>query len=133
MSQPVVRHSNPSTVAPSPYYHHVSTITTPCKIIYTAGQIGRDANGTLAASYVEQVKLALENLKACLESQGAGPKDIVKLTYFIVGYDPAARDHAGPIYEFLGESRPPTTLIPVVALALPGLLFEIEAVASVPL
>jgi monoamine oxidase len=133
MSQPIVKHSNPSHVAKSAFYHHVSTITTPSRIIYTAGQIGRQSNGSIADTYLEQVTIAVANLKACLESQGAEAKDIVKLTYYIVDYDSSRREHADPLYAYLGDVRPPTTLVPVPALALPGLLFEIEAVASVAL
>lgn len=127
----VVRHSNPPGVFQSPLYHNVGTIEGRARLVYTAGQIGRDSNGVTPESYVEQVKLALRNLDLCLRAEGATAGDIVKLTYFIVNYDATARAHAEPVYEFLGSHRPPTTLIPVTALALPGVLFEIEAVAAV--
>ncbi|KAL3422510.1 flavin-containing amine [Phlyctema vagabunda] len=131
----ITEHFTPSSLASSPHYHAMSitTIAGPSKMLHMAGQIGRDGDGVLAASYLEQVRLALANLRACLASQGATPRDLVKLTYYIVDYDPAARAHAELLYDFLGDARPPATLIPVQKLALPGLLFEVDAVAVVSL
>lgn len=100
-------------------------------MIYTAGQVGRDKDGTVATSYEEQVKLAFKNLDDCLNAVGASYLDIVKLTYYIVKYNPSNRSHTNTLLEYLRGHRPPATLIPVPALAKPGYLFEIEAVAAI--
>jgi monoamine oxidase len=71
------------------------------------------------------------NLGHCLEAAGATPKDVMKLTYYIVNYDPNNRPHAALIFEWLGGHRPATALVPVPKLANPKFLFEIEAVAAV--
>lgn len=71
------------------------------------------------------------NISHCLEAAGAGVKDILKLTYYIVNYDPNNRPHAALIFEWLEGHRPATALVPVPKLANPKFLFEIEAVAAV--
>ncbi len=78
---------NPSAVAPSGPFSHGLIIPAGHNIIYTAGQIGTsDPQGTVPESYEEQVACAVKNLGLVLAEAGASPKDIVKLTYYIVDY-----------------------------------------------
>jgi len=78
---------NPSTVAPSGPFSHGLLIPAGYNIIYTAGQIGTsDPEGTVPESYEEQVACAVKNLGLVLAEAGATPKDIIKLTYYIVDY-----------------------------------------------
>lgn len=130
---PLIRLINPSSLAPpKPTYSQISIIESNAKLIYTAGQIGVDHTGKAADGHEAQVRQALENLTACLDAEGAGVKDLVKLTFYIVAYNPHVRAHSGLLEEFLKGHRLPSTLVPVPALGRPGLLFEIEAVAAVP-
>jgi monoamine oxidase len=130
---PHIRLLNPPSLAsPKSTYSHISIIEPHSKLIYTAGQIGVDATGKAADGYEAQVKQALENLAVCLDAAGAGVKDLVKLTFYIVDYSPEVRAHSRLLEEFLEGHRPPSTLVPVPVLGRPGLLFEIEAVAAVP-
>lgn len=99
----------------------------------TAGQVGADINGNVSADPEDQVRLAFNNLQKCLDAAGASVKDILKLTYYVVSYDHTNRYHSGPLQEFLQGHRPPITSLPVVALARPEYLFEVEAVAAVPI
>ncbi|RDL32481.1 Amine oxidase [Venustampulla echinocandica] len=114
-----------------PTFSHVATSTGPSRIIITAGQVGADENGIVPATPSDQIALAFENLSRCLEAAGAGVADILKLTYYIVNYDPKNRHHAPHLIKFLNGHRPATTLVPVTALANPEYLFEIEATAAV--
>jgi len=114
-----------------PTFSHVSTSTGPCRIITTAGQVGADRNGIVPKSVDAQIELAFTNLRRCLEAAGASVKDVLKLTYYIVNYDPKNRRHFKPLLRFLDGHRPATTLIAVPALAKPEFLFEIEAIAAV--
>lgn len=66
-----------------------------------------------------------------MKAAGATPRDIVKLTYFVVDYDAEKRIHARVMEEFLGGHRPTSTLVEVKGLARKGWLFEVEAVAAV--
>lgn len=130
---PLVRTLNPPDVRDvSKIYSHIAMTTRPSNIIYFAGQVGADMNGNVSADSEEQVRLAFSNLKKCLDAAGASVKDILKLTYYVVNYDHTKRYHSGPLYEFLQGHRPPITSLPVVALARPEYLFEVEAVAAIP-
>jgi monoamine oxidase len=114
-----------------PYYSPVATAQGPVKLIYTAGQVGRDKNGVVPDTYKKEVELAFQNLGDCLLAAGATPSDIVKVTYYIVNYSPKNRYHAQVLLKFLNGHRPPSTLVPVTALAVPEFHFEIEAVAAI--
>ena len=114
----------------NPSFSPVAIVTGPAKMIYTAGQIGIDEHGKIPESYEEQVDLAFDNLKKCIEAAGAKMRDVAKLTYYIVGYDPKNPRLLATRARVFGEHRPPLTLIPVIGLALEGILFEVEAVAA---
>ncbi len=78
---------NPSHLAPAGPFSHAAVIPPAYATIFTAGQIGTiDSQGTIAESYEEQVEAAITNLGSVLAASGAEAKDIVKLTYYIVGY-----------------------------------------------
>ena len=53
--------------------------------VYTAGQVGFDASGTLVAGGVaEQTRQTLANLEACLVAAGCTLDDVVKVNVFLV-------------------------------------------------
>jgi monoamine oxidase len=114
-----------------PTFSHVSTSTGASHIITTAGQIGVDENGVVPGSLEAQYELAFVNLRRCLEAAGASVKDILKLTYYVVNYDPNNRRHFKPLVRFLDGHRPATTLVGVAALVKPEIVFEVEAIAAV--
>ncbi|KAK3697320.1 hypothetical protein LTR37_017553 [Vermiconidia calcicola] len=122
----------PYKVHESPFYTHVAQSTGPVNIVTTAGQIGRNPDGSVPSDPVEQIRQALTNLRRCLDAAGARIQDVMKLTYFIVGFDHTNPRHRQPLLEFLGDHRPGSTLVPVPALALPEIIFEVEATAAVP-
>jgi monoamine oxidase len=130
MSSPI-QTQNPKESYPKATYSHVVTVDAPARLIYTAGQVGRDNTGFIPESYEEQVKLAYQNLGHCLAAVNASPKDIVKLTYYVVNYDPNRPAHIEITEDFLDGHRPGITLVPVQQLAAPGFLFEVEAVAAI--
>jgi len=121
----------PDTIHPPFGYSHVAAIPTGHRIVWTAGQVGMNPDGTLAAGWEDQTRLAFENLGRALSAGGATWADVFKLTIYVVdtaemGTIRTVRD------EFLNTSRPPTsTLVQVAGLALPQLLIEVEAVAAV--
>lgn len=114
-----------------PTFSHVSTSAGPCRIITTAGQVGADSNGVVPKDINAQIELAFANLRRCLEAAGACVKDVLKLTYYIVNYDPSNRLHFKPLVKFLDGHRPATTLVAVPALAKPEFQFEVEAIAAI--
>lgn len=98
--------------------------------VYTAGQIGYDAEGNLVAGGIaEQTRRSLENVRTCLEAAGCAMDDVVKVNAYLadLGDVPAYND----VYkEFFAEPYPARTS--VQAGLPPGVLVEIEAVARRP-
>ena len=85
--------------------------------------------GDLAA----QAAQAMRNVGLALSAVGATYADIVKITTYVVNYKPEQRAIIGQARApfFAGVTPPASTLVGVAALALPGWLVEIEAVAVV--
>ena len=129
-------HNPPSIHKPAPTYSHVAIIpiSNTARLITIAGQVGIDPQGNIAPTFAGQVSLALENLDKCLASARCGKEEIVKVTLYIVAREPsnkADEDVRKSLYtRFWGELQPPpNTVVYVAALALPELLFEVEAMA----
>jgi len=83
---------NPDGVAaPAPTYSHVAITplsSTASKLITVAGQIGKDPSGKVPSSFAEQVSNALQNVERCLAAAGAKTSEIVKVTHYVVDFDP---------------------------------------------
>src|ERR1700761_5193596 len=108
---------NPSDVRPPhPIYSHVQTtpLSATCTLVTIAGQIGVPPDSASAApTYAEQVEIALSNLKKCLAAAGATPADIVKVTHYVVNLDPKDKSRLEAYTKFIGDHRPPSTLVGV--------------------
>lgn len=76
---------------------------------------------------------AYQNLSAALAGAGATLSDVVKITTYIVNYRPSDLALIAEVRrEFFARGNPPaSTLLGVKALAVEGLLIEVEAVAVV--
>jgi enamine deaminase RidA (YjgF/YER057c/UK114 family) len=125
--------ASPDDLSSPPGYSHVVTIPAG-RLVWTAGQIAMDADGTVVAvgDWEAQARRVFENLTRALEAAGAGWSDVVKLTYFVVDVAALAAIRAVRD-EFVDRTRPPTsTLVQVAGLAHPDLLLEVEAVAWLP-
>jgi enamine deaminase RidA (YjgF/YER057c/UK114 family) len=71
------------------------------------------------------------NVATALKGAGATPADVTKITIYIVGYKPELRPLLGEARTavFGSATLPASTLVGVQALAEPGFLIEIEAIA----
>ena len=97
---------------------------------YISGQGGADGAGALPPDFEAQVRQAYANLRIALDGVGAEPNHVVKLTVFVVDHDQSKLEVlTRHVVETFGEALPAQTLIPVLRLALDGMLFEVEAVA----
>ncbi|HEY2663699.1 MAG TPA: RidA family protein [Candidatus Binataceae bacterium] len=126
---------NPAGLAPSPAYTHSVAVEGGVKMIFLAGQVAIDERGKIvgAGDLAVQTRKAFDNLALALGGAGATPADVVKLNLYVVNYKPS--DYAS-IREvrtgFFPPGKPPaSTLVGVAALALDGLLIEVEAIAMV--
>ena len=108
-------------------------VTTGRRMVFISGQVSMDGDGRLVADgdFAGQARQVYANLRAALEGAGATPADVVKLTTYVVRYTPELRP-------LLAEARagifnpaalPASTLVGVQALAEPGYLIEVEAIA----
>jgi enamine deaminase RidA (YjgF/YER057c/UK114 family) len=103
------------------------------RMAFIAGQVSIDAEGKLVApgDFAGQVKQVFANLGTALEGAGATPADVTKITIYVVNYKPELRPLLGEARSALfgATALPASTLVGVQALAEPGFLIEIEAVA----
>ncbi|HBE20595.1 MAG TPA: RidA family protein [Cyanobacteria bacterium UBA11149] len=100
--------------------------------IYISGQIGLDADKNLVGSgnFSDQTAQAFKNLAIALESVGAKPADIVKITIFVVNYHPDNLEIIGEaISQYFPEEKPACCVVGVESLALEFLLIEVEGIA----
>ncbi|NUP20579.1 MAG: RidA family protein [Streptomyces sp.] len=126
--------TNPPTLHdPTPFgYSHA--VSAPGELVFIAGQYASDAGGApVPGDFAAQVELALDRLRSALEGVGLGYEHVVRLGTFIVDHDAAKLESLGKALPArFGDRLPAQTLTGVAALALPGMLFEIEAVAVRP-
>jgi enamine deaminase RidA (YjgF/YER057c/UK114 family) len=130
------RFQNPSTMPPTRGYSHVVETTSPSRTIYLAGQLGMTVDGKFAGApgdFRAQAVQCFENIKAALAAAGANFAHVVKTTnYFIdIAHLPILMEVRN---QYVDTKAPPaSTALQIVKLAHEGALFEIEAIAVVPL
>jgi enamine deaminase RidA (YjgF/YER057c/UK114 family) len=118
----------------SPAYSH-TVVATGARTVYISGQVAMDAEGKLVGEgdIGAQTEQVMRNLGAALAAAGASFADVVKITTYVVDYKPEMRTVIGKARSpfFAGREPPASTLVGVSALAAPGWLIEIEAIAVV--
>jgi len=112
-------------------YSHVVTVQGPGKMIYIAGQLGRDESGNIVAGGMRaQMEQTFKNLDACLKAAGATWADVVKTNTFVTDY--AAFSQCRDVrMRYLGVATPTSTTIQISGLAQPEALLEIEMIAAI--
>ena len=130
-----VRFSNPATLAKPPGYSYVVEASGPAKIVYFAGQLGLDMDNKFVGAdgdFKSQCAQAFDNMSLALKAAGARWSDVVKINNFLVDIQTNIAAFREVRDRYLNKAAPPaSTTIGVPALARPGGLFEIEAVAIV--
>ncbi len=86
-------------------------------------------DGTVPEDPIEQLDMVFENIRHNLRVAGMDMKDVVKLSYYLVGEWDTAKRRA-VIASKLNGHKPCSTLVYVAALAGPEYKVEIEAWAS---
>ena len=113
-------------------YNQAEIIEGARRRLVCAGQTAVDAEGNPQhpGDMRGQIALALDNLQAVLEAAGMGLASIIRLTVYTTDVDETLKhfdvlgSRFGPV-----EAAPPMTLLGVTRLAIPQLMFEIEATA----
>ncbi len=114
-------------------YNQAEVIEGATRHLVCAGQTAVDATGAPRhpGDMRGQIGLALDNLAAVLDGAGMGLGNVTRLSIFTTDVDEALKHfdlfgmRFGPV-----NAAPPMTLLGVTRLAIPGLLFEIEATAA---
>lgn len=100
-------------------------------LLFVSGQAALAADGSIVGGndFLAQARQAFKNLAAVLEAAGGRLRDVLKVTIFITDMNnfPAI---VALRQEFFTPPYPADSIVEVRALALPGLLVEIEAVAG---
>ncbi len=126
---------NPEGLPKVDLYRQVS-VATGSRIVFVAGQVALDADGGKVGEgdLVAQVERCYLNLGTALAEVGATFADVAKLTVYLVDWTP---DKMALCVEGIARAAArlgvtpaaPLTGIGVAALAEPGLLVEVEAIA----
>ncbi|MEI5101913.1 RidA family protein [Streptomyces sp. PmtG] len=126
--------TNPATLHdPTPFgYSHAASA--PGELVFIGGQYASDADGSpVPGDFAAQVELSFERLRLALEGVGLGFEHVVRLGSYIVDHDHDKLQALGKaLHARFGDRLPAQTLSGVAALALPGMLFEVDAVAVRP-
>ena len=106
------------------------------RLIFTAGVVGWDETETFTSDTLAgQFAQALRNIVAILECDGAGPKNIARMTCYVTSIDDylaSAKEIGTAWREILGKHYPAMALVQVVRLVEKAARVEIEATAVVP-
>ena len=126
--------TNPATLHdPTPFgYSHA--VSAPGELVFIGGQYASDETGApVPGDFAAQVEVAFGRLRAALAGVGLGFEHVVRLGTFVVDHDLIKLETLGKaLHAHFGDRLPAQTLSGVASLALPGMLFEVDAVAVRP-
>ena len=118
-------------------YHHVA-VASGSRQVHVAGQVSFDPDcDQLAGDLRGQLADALRSASRGLAAGGATFKDVVRLTFYVTGWEPAKiEDFMAGVTDVADElglpmPMPPASLIGVEMLFEPDVLVEVEATAVV--
>lgn len=114
-------------------YSHLAVFPADWRIILPAGQGGETEDQILSDDFATQFKQAIANTETVLAAAGARLSDVAKINLLIVDHNEEKfRIMTEEVARVWGDRKPAMTLIPVPALALEGMLVEIDVIAVVP-
>ena len=102
-------------------------------LLFISGLISMDADGNIVGvgDIRAQATQTLENIRMLVEANGGTMADIVQVTVYVT--DISAFNTISDIREsYFPKDGPASAIVEVGALALPELMIEIAAVASLP-
>ena len=133
---PEIRIVNPDALGqPLGQYSHMTRVKA-SEFVFIAGQVGVDKDGKLTGDggFDAQCTQAFANIEAALKSVGAGWRNIVQFTTYLVHSQDIPNFMAFRLREFpkmfAGGVYPPNTLLKIDRLVQEPLLVEVSAVAA---
>jgi len=122
--------TSPDLSTPRGYSHVVTATGT---MVFVSGQIALDKDGKIvgAGDIRAQATRVLQNVKSALAAAGATFADVVKQNTYVVNLNAESLAAIREVRaQFFPAGDPPaSTLVGVTALAMEGLLIEVEVVA----
>lgn len=117
---------------PTPESYTQVVVASGSRLVFVAGQVAEDARGELVApaDLAGQARQAFANLGHALKAAGAEPRQVARITIYVVGARPEYLPliSAARIAVF-GDHKPADPLLGVERLAEPGYLIEVDAIA----
>ena len=121
---------NPQDVhAPLGSYSHHIEVKGNARLLVISGQVGMRQDGTVPEDPLEQIDVAFENIFRNLRGAGMDVRDLIKITYYLVGEIDTAKRREVVLSKLQGN-QPCSTLLYVAGLASPIYKVEIDAWAS---
>lgn len=121
---------NPQDIhAPLGSYTHQIEVKGNERLLVISGQVGMRQDGTVPEDPLEQIDVAFENIFRNLQAAGMDVKDLIKITYYLVGEIDTAKRREVVLSKLQGN-QPCSTLLYVAGLASPAYRVEIDAWAS---
>jgi enamine deaminase RidA (YjgF/YER057c/UK114 family) len=132
---PKHKHLNPDAIAKPIGYTHVVESAAPGRHVFVSGQLGLDLDNKIVGApgdFRAQAEQTFLNLKHALSAVGADFTHVVKFTSYFTDIS-----HLGVFREVRDRfidtaAAPASTAIAISALARPGALIEVEAIAVIP-
>ena len=122
-------HTPTSIAAPASCYSHGAEAGPNARWLHVSGQVGTNANGTIAEGIEAQIHRVWQNTLTVVEEAGMGVTDIVKVNTLLMD-----RAHLTMMREirdsYLGDHPAASTLFIVAGLAHPDWLIEMETIAA---
>jgi 2-iminobutanoate/2-iminopropanoate deaminase len=101
-------------------------------LLFISGQVATDTTGAIVGEDLEtQAHKVFEKLARALAAGGSSLEDVIKVTIFVTELAGHFDTIVALRRRYFTEPYPADTLVEVSALARPGLLIEIEAIATV--
>ncbi len=131
-----LRFLNPPTSFKNPGFNHAVEAIGPGRILYIAGQQGRDIDNKIVGApgdFRAQAEQAFLNIKGALVAAGGGFEHVVKLSHYFIDLQAHFRMMRDIRLKYFDPSRmPASTMIQVGALTDEKAIYEVDVVAVLP-
>ena len=128
-----VRYLNPPELPQSPAFSQAVVVENPSRTVYVGGQNGTDASGAVCGDLREQAALAVDHVRIALAAASAQFSDVISWTVAVVAGQDLRAGFAAVQPALTGREHPPlVSVVQVAALAVPGALVELSAIAVLP-
>jgi len=131
-----LRFLNPPTSFKNPGFNHAVEAIGPGRIVFIAGQQGRDVDNKIVGApgdFRAQAEQAFLNIKGALDATGGGFEHVVKLCHYFIDLQAHFRMMRDIRLKYFDPARmPASTMIQVGALTDEKAIYEVDVVAVLP-